>query len=108
MAGEYSQWVIRKGNTFNPYIIIKQDGTVVNLAGYAVTWTFYNKEGGTAVFSLTEGSGVTVTDVEGKIQVTLTDEQTATIAQPVLFYRVDLENGGAVSTYLYGNVAVIG
>jgi len=109
VAGEYNDWVIRRGDTFNPYIILKVSGTARNLAGYTATCVFYSKTTATTVFSLTESSGLTVTDALGKIQLNLTDEQTATVNQDLLSFKIELESGsGEKVTELVGTVTVVG
>ena len=46
--------------------------TPIDLTGYTVTFHVYNRKGGTPVATLSNGTGVTVTAVQGKIQVDAT------------------------------------
>ena len=51
----------------------EDDGTTpVNLTGYTVNFRVLDRKGGNVVATLTNGSGVTVTAAEGKIQVDAT------------------------------------
>jgi len=72
---------VYRGDTFAGINFVVASGTAQsytpdNLAGWVFTCKVKDKDGN-VVYSLTEGSGITVTDADGLVQVILSATQTA-------------------------------
>lgn len=72
---------VYRGDTFEKIVFIIAKGnaqsfTPENLAGWVFTCKVKDNDGN-VVYSLTEGSGITVTDADGLVQVLLSATQTA-------------------------------
>lgn len=78
------------GGTFDPLIELWQDDAQTiefDLTGYTVLFVIRDK------FSLSSGSGLTVTAATGKVQVLLTDVQSATLSEGPVEWRLSIEDG---------------
>jgi hypothetical protein len=51
------------------------DGTALNLAGYSARHEFKYKYGGSALFTLTPGSGIVISEALGRVTVTVSAAQ---------------------------------
>lgn len=104
---------IYRGDTFAKIVFVIAEGTAqsytpTNLAGWVFTCKIRDKDN-EVVYSLTEGSGITVTDADGLVQVTLSATQTAALNSGCC-YTYDVQGvrtlDSFTQTYRRGNLQV--
>ena len=99
-----------QGASFDYTLTWQTGGTPVNLSGYTARMQVRDTyDGGSAVVSLTSGTGITLGGTAGTILVALTATQTAAIdATPSGQYVYDLElvNGATVTRLVEGTFIV--
>lgn len=83
-------------------------GPVTDLTGYQARMMIREKYSSpTPILSLTEGAGLTVVGVEGKVLLTITAVQTTAITQSQGVYDLELFNlAGVVIRFLQGRVRI--
>ena len=106
-AGEYN-FVIRQGDTFTRGITLTNGTTPVNLTNSSAVFTVTEQSGGTAVLTLTVGSGITMGSTAGTIGMTATATQTGTLDAGVYTYDFTLLQNTTVTTLFAGNLTVLG
>jgi hypothetical protein len=96
-----------QGASFDYTLTWQTGGTPVNLSGYTARMQVRDSyDGGSAVVSITSGTGITLGGTAGTIVVALTATQTAAIdATPSGQYVYDLElvSGSTVTRLVEGN-----
>lgn len=106
-AGEYN-FVLRQGDTFTRGIALTTSGTPVNLTNSSAVFTIAEQSGGSAVLTLTVGSGITMGGTAGTISMTATATQTTNLDAGVYTHDFVLLQGATVTTLFAGNVTVLG
>ena len=77
------------GDTWKRTVIYKDAAKVViPIVAYTAKMVFRKTYGGADILTLTNVSGIVITALEGRLDITLTDEQTATMSGP---FVADLE-----------------
>lgn len=104
-------WHIRKGSTFNRIYEWKtgtvEDSDPVNLTDYTIRSMVKEGYEGALIFSLTIGTGITVSDpTTGKFEITLTAEQTNSVTANKGVFDIELVSpGGVVKNLIGGSVS---
>jgi hypothetical protein len=97
-----------QGKTWTVTInVTNSAGSAVNLTGYSAKWQIRETPASSAVLSLANGSGITLTS--GGV-ITMTASSTATAAIPAGSYAHEIEliePSGAIPPFLAGNVIVL-
>lgn len=90
--------IIERGDTLTRVIDWDEpNGGPIDLTGYAVTC---NVTVGSVVFNLTEGTGLTVDDLNGRATLVLSKTQTATFTEQFGKWRLYALSAGGVGTTL--------
>lgn len=102
MSGNYS-FVIEQNSDFNRTMTVKDSsGAAVNLTGKTVRLVAKAADG-TEAIDLTEGNGITVDAVNGKITIALADSVTEAYTFDVVKYNLKVGQ----SIVLKGNVSLV-
>ena len=107
-AGIYN-FTLDQGSTWTLQIVYEDpNGTPINLTGYNAQMKVRKKADSSAVvLSLaTGGGGIVITGPTGTINITATDEQTATLDPIFYVYDLDLKLGGVITRLIQGQVTV--
>jgi hypothetical protein len=108
-AGIYN-FTIDQGSTWTLQLIYKDpNGTPINLTGYTAKMQVRRKfDSSTAVLTLTSlpGGGITITGITGTIDLLATDEQTEVIEGGLYVYDLELNNGGAITRLIQGQITI--
>lgn len=105
MAGKHT-FEVKKGNTFNDYVVWKPGGVVANLTGYSARMHIRkNVNDATALFTMTDANSKIVIDaLNGKLTFLLTAAETDAVTQENYKYDLEIESGaGVVTTILEGD-----
>jgi hypothetical protein len=105
MAEQYI-FNVDQGSTFNEAVIYKQaDGTPVDLTGWAARMQVRrNIADAATLLSLTDGDGLTITAVDGRIDIEITATQTAAIMAGTCFYDLEIYSGAVVRRLIEGRM----
>lgn len=107
-AGIYN-FTMDQGSTWTLSLIYKDpNGDPIDLTGYTAKMQLRSKSNSsTAVLTLaTGGDGITITPLTGTISLYATDEQTGLIASGFYVYDLELDNGGAITRLIQGQVTL--
>jgi hypothetical protein len=97
--------LIERGDTLTRVIDWDEsDGDPISLAGYVVTCNFTV---GAIAYDLTETSGLTVSDSNGRVTVVLTKEQTALFEEAFGEWRLYVTSVSGVGTTLAEGLAFV-
>jgi hypothetical protein len=104
-------WEIPQGSTFTVRAVVKDDGVVRDLTGYVARMQFRRKTSSANPpdISLTSSplAGIVITAVDGQIDFTITDEQTAALTGKYVF-DAELESpAGAVTRLFQGKAKIL-
>lgn len=100
--------VCYQGASFDYSLTWRTNGTAVNLTGYSARMQVRESyDSGTAVVSITSGTGITLGGTAGSIILELTPTTTAGVASGQYVYDLELmTSGGYVTRLLEGNFTV--
>lgn len=100
--------VCYQGASFDYSLTWRTNGTAVNLTGYSARMQVRESyDSGTAVVSITSGTGITLGGTAGSIILELTPTTTAGVASGQYVYDLELQtSGGYVTRLLEGNFTV--
>lgn len=107
-AGIYN-FTIDQGSTWTLQLVYNDpQGAPINLSGYTAKMQVRRKfDSATAVLTLaTGGQGITITGPTGTINLIATDEQTGAIEGGLYVYDLELDNGGAITRLIQGQITV--
>lgn len=107
-AGIYN-FTIDQGSTWTLQLVYNDpNGAPINLSGYTAKMQLRSKfNSSDAVLTLaTGGQGITINGPTGTINLVATDEQTGAIASGFYVYDLELENGGAITRLIQGQVTL--
>jgi hypothetical protein len=107
-AGIYN-FTIDQGSTWTLQLVYNDpNGDPINLTGYTAKMQVRRKfDSATAVLTLsTSNGGISITGATGTINLIATDEQTGAIEGGLYVYDLELENGGAITRLIQGQVTV--
>jgi hypothetical protein len=98
-----------QGATWDRTFTVNVGGTALNLTGYtAAMQVRESADAGTAIISLTNGSGITLGGTAGTIGVVISSAQTAGAASGSYSYDLELNSGGTITRLLEGSFNVTG
>jgi hypothetical protein len=98
-----------QGATWDRTFTVNVGGTALNLTGYtAAMQVRESADAGTAIISLTNGSGITLGGTAGTIAVVISSAQTAGAASGSYSYDLELNSGGTITRLLEGSFNVTG
>ena len=96
-AGRYD-FEVDQGTAFDMIVAYKQeDGSAVDITGYTAKMIVRDYIGGTALLTLTNGSGLTIGNAEGFVQVVMTATQTAAFTFNKAVYDLEVYPAGAAA-----------
>jgi len=101
--------VCPQGATFDRTFTIKVNNAPLNLTSYTAAMQVresYNS--GTALVSLTNGSGITLGGTAGTVAVVISSTASAAIAPGAYSYDLEINSGGVVTRLLEGSFVVTG
>ncbi len=100
--------VCYQGASFDYALTWRTNGTAVNLTGYSARMQVRESyDAGTAVVSITSGTGITLGGTAGSIILELTPTTTAGVPSGQYVYDLELQtSGGYVTRLLEGNFTV--
>ena len=107
-AGIYN-FTIDQGSTWTLQLVYNDpQGAPINLTGYTAKMQVRRKfDSATAVLTLsTSNGGISITGNTGTINLIATDEQTGVIEGGLYVYDLELENGGAITRLIQGQVTI--
>lgn len=107
-AGIYN-FTIDQGSTWTLQLVYNDpNGDPINLTGYTAKMQVRRKfDSATAVLTLsTSNGGISITGLTGTINLIATDEQTGAIDGGLYVYDLELENGGAITRLIQGQVTI--
>ena len=103
-AGKYN-FTLEQGTTFSREITVQESGSAMNLTGYTGRMQMRSTHDASTI-ALTFTVAVS-NAAQGKLQLTSTATQTASVQEGMYVYDLEIESGGAVVTRLMeGNVTV--
>jgi hypothetical protein len=106
-AGIYNI-IIEPGSTFSRTLTWRNaDGNLVDLTNYTATLVIADSYGGTALLTLTEGSGITLGGALGTIGIVMTVTQTNTLEAGERYWDLVLVDSSAVATRLVKGTALV-
>jgi hypothetical protein len=98
-----------QGATWDRTFTVNVGSTRLNLTGYtAAMQVRESADAGTAIISLTNGSGITLGGTAGTIDVVISSAQTAGAASGSYSYDLELNSGGTITRLLEGSFNVTG
>ena len=98
-----------QGATWDRTFTVNVGGTALNLTGYtAAIQVRDSADAGTAIISLTNGSGITLGGTAGTIGVVISSAITAGAAAGSYSYDLELNSGGTITRLLEGSFNVTG
>jgi hypothetical protein len=98
-----------QGATWDRTFTVNVGGTALNLTGYtAAMQVRESADAGTAIISLTNGSGITLGGTAGTIGVVISSAVTAGAAAGSYSYDLELNSGGTITRLLEGSFNVTG
>jgi hypothetical protein len=106
-AGNYN-FIIRQGDTFSRGVALTNGGTAINLTGSSAVFNVAEQSSGSAVLSLTVGSGITMGGTAGTVLMTATSTQTGALDAGVYVYDFVLLQSSTVTTLFAGQFTVLG
>ena len=96
-AGRYD-FEVDQGTAFDAIVAYKQeDGSPVDVTGYTAKMIVRDYIGGAALLTLTNGSGLTIGNAEGFVQVVMTATQTAAFTFNKAVYDLEVYPAGAAA-----------
>lgn len=101
--------VCPQGATFDRTFTIKVNNAALDLTSYTAAMQVresYNS--GTALVSLTNGSGITLGGTAGTVGVVISSTASAAIAAGAYSYDLEINSGGVVTRLLEGSFVVTG
>lgn len=107
-AGVYN-FTIDQDSTYTVTLVYNDgNGNPIDLTGYEAKMQLREKyDSPTAALTLTTGGGgIVITGPTGTIDITATDEQTATLDPIFYVYDLDLKLGGVITRLIQGQVTV--
>ena len=110
MAVTYNTTIDQGADWFINFTYEQPAGTPVNITGYSAALQIRTSPlARTAVLTLTNGDGITITGAEGLLECHATAEQTAAITNGKYAYDIEItSNGGGIVTRLaQGTIEVI-
>lgn len=108
-AGVYDL-TIEKGGTFNKTIYLKDSNEVaVNLVGYTARMQIRRTiNSSNYIIELTTGNGgITITGLDGRIDLFISDTDTSAITEDKGSYDLELLDGTGVTKLLRGTVSIL-
>jgi hypothetical protein len=101
--------VCPQGATFDRTFTILVNNAPLNLTSYtAAMQVRESARSGTALISLTNGSGITLGGTAGTIGVVISHTASAAIASGAYSYDLEIDSGGVVTRLLEGSFVVTG
>jgi carbon monoxide dehydrogenase subunit G len=98
-----------QGATWDRTFTVNVGSTRLNLTGYtAAMQVRESADAGTAIISLTNGSGITLGGTAGTIDVVISSTLTAGAASGSYSYDLELNSGGTITRLLEGSFNVTG
>jgi hypothetical protein len=97
---------VTRGDTFTFYLIYKDDdGNVINLTGYTTTLSIKSYPNYGQIATYTENDPqITVTPLEGKIEVNLKPADTEKFSFGTAIYSIAISQSEYKKTLLYGDI----
>lgn len=98
-----------QGATWDRTFTVTVGGTALNLTGYtAAMQVRESADAGTAIISLTNGSGITLGGTAGTVAVLISSALTAGAAAGSYSYDLELNSGSTITRLLEGSFNVTG
>lgn len=98
-----------QGATWDKTFTVTVGGTALDLTGYtAAMQVRESADAGTALISLTNGSGITLGGTAGTVGVVISSAVTAGVASGSYSYDLELNSGSTITRLLEGSFNVTG
>ena len=108
LIGNDEPLVIREGTDISIDITLEDENGPLDLTGYSANMRFGPDLETAAELTVTVGSGLTITPLEGKINFTLTNVQTAAFTFTQGRYDLEIVDGsGLIDPVIYGKVTIV-
>ena len=110
MAAVKIDLTIEKGASFRKTFLWKDsDKNIIDLSGYTARMQIRTSVNSSTIISelTTENGGITITSLEGKIELYISDTDTSAISYNKGAYDIELIVGGEITKFSRGNVYII-
>lgn len=100
---------LEQGSRFNKKLTLKESttGPVIDITGWTWEMQVKKKVGGTAILTLTDGDGITVTDAtNGELEIDIPSADTESLSPGTYKYDLEYTTGGETTRLLEGDIEV--